>query len=103
MRFLLLVVALAACSRSSTEHEQAPPPVHPTDTSLQTTPSPTASPGSPVAMTHTDPKDPAAWTEAEKIAAAQGAGKVSKRSDALPFLFQGDRARAVLIHKGQIL
>lgn len=54
-------------------------------------------------MTHTDPHDPASWTEAQQIAAKQGAGEVKKRSDALPFLFQADRTKAVLIHHGQVI
>jgi hypothetical protein len=54
-------------------------------------------------MTHTDPHDPASWTEAQQIAARQGAGEVKKRSDALPFLFQADRTRSVLIHKGAVI
>jgi hypothetical protein len=97
MRSLLLsLLVVVACSRASRDHEPAPAPVHPATTASPLT-------GAPAAMTHTDPKDPAAWAEAEKIAAAQNAGKVSKRSDALPFLFQADRAHAVLVHKGQVI
>jgi len=58
----------------------------------------------PAAMTNTDPSDPKAWAEAQAIAAAQGVGDVSKRSAALPFMFQADRVlRAVLIHKGSVV
>jgi hypothetical protein len=97
MRMLLALAVVAACSRSGAEHDQAPPPNHPTD--------PDVSAGSAVTvtMTHTDPKDPASWAEAQKIAAAQNAGTVTKRSDALPFMFQADRAKCVLIHKGQVI
>jgi hypothetical protein len=54
-------------------------------------------------MTHTDPKDPASWKEAEALAAKQGAGAITKRSDALPFLFAADRNKSVLIHKGAVI
>lgn len=55
-------------------------------------------------MKHTDPSDPKAWAEAQALAATQGAGAVTKRSDALPFLFQAERAvRAILIHKGSVV
>lgn len=55
-------------------------------------------------MKHTDPSDPKAWEEAQALAAAQGVGDVSKRSDALPFMFQAQRGvRAVLIHSGSVV
>lgn len=56
-----------------------------------------------ITMTHTDPSDPQAWAEAQQIAAQQHAGAVKKRSDALPFLFQGDRSKSVLIHRGAVI
>lgn len=55
-------------------------------------------------MKNTDPSDPKAWAEAQSLAAAQGVGEVTKRSDALPFMFQAERAlRAVLIHNGSVV
>jgi len=54
-------------------------------------------------MTHTDPKDPAAWTEAEQLAAKQKVGAVRKRSAELPFLFSAERGRAVLFHRGALV
>lgn len=61
------------------------------------------SPPVTITMTHTDPSDPQAWTEAEQIAAKQHAGAVKKRSAALPFLFQADRGKAVLVHRGAVV
>ncbi len=55
-------------------------------------------------MKNTDPSDPKAWAEAQSLAAAQSVGEVTKRSDALPFMFQAERAlRAVLIHNGSVV
>lgn len=55
-------------------------------------------------MKNTDPSDPQAWAEAQALAAAQGVGAVTRRSDALPFMFQAERVlRAVLIHKGSVV
>src|ERR1700759_4186189 len=95
---LLLLLAVAACTRSGADRAPGRGPRRPDPTA----PSPGA-PAAPVTMTHTDPHDPASWTEAQQIAAKQGAGEVHKRSDALPFLFQADRTRAVLIHHGQLI
>jgi hypothetical protein len=97
---LLLAIAVAACTRSSADRDLGRDPQRP-EPSAPAAPSP--APAAPVTMTHTDPHDPASWTEAQQIAAKQGAGEVHKRSDALPFLFQADRTRAVLIHHGQLI
>jgi len=52
-------------------------------------------------MTDFDPKSPAAWMQAEAIAATAARGKLEKRSDALPFLFKAEDPPWVLVHKGQ--
>lgn len=54
-------------------------------------------------MTDLDPKSPAAWTQAEAIAATVAKGKPEKRSDALPFLFKAEDPPWVLVHKGQVV
>ena len=54
-------------------------------------------------MTHTDPHDPASWTEAEQLAAKQKVGAVHKRSAELPFLFSAERTRSVLLHRGALV
>ncbi len=54
-------------------------------------------------MTDLDPKSPAAWMQAEAIAATVAKGKLEKRSDALPFLFKAEDPPWVLIHKGQVV
>jgi hypothetical protein len=54
-------------------------------------------------MTDLDPSSPAAWTQAEAIAATAAKGKLEKRSDALPFLFKADQPPFVLVHKGQVV
>lgn len=65
---------------------------------------PTApTPADPVPMTHTDPNDPASWTWAENLAAGQNAGKVQRRSAALPFLFSAERGGCILIHRGAVI
>ena len=53
-------------------------------------------------MTHTD-TSPAAWKEAEAIAAKASVGQLEKRSDALPFLFMADAPAAVLVHQGAVV
>lgn len=87
MRGTLLAAALVAvgCSHSS-EREV------------------TASSKPAIVMKNTDPSDPKAWAEAQALAAAQGVGEVTRRSDALPFMFQAERVlRAVLIHNGSVV
>jgi hypothetical protein len=99
MRALLLVAALlgGGCSGSAERDVGG--------SSKPTPPTPPATPTTPTTvMKHTDPSDPKAWEEAQAIAAAQGVGEVSKRSDALPFMFQAERVlRAVLIHNGSVV
>jgi hypothetical protein len=106
----LLAVAVVSCTRSSADRDPGRDPRRP-DPGAPSGPGAPGAPGAPspatraapVTMTHTDPHDPASWTEAQQIAARQGAGEVHKRSDALPFLFQADRTRAVLIHHGAVI
>jgi uncharacterized membrane protein YgcG len=88
-RLVWIAILLAACARSSADR----------------TPEHEARPADrvPIAMTPTDPHDPASWKAAEQLAAKQHAGGVYKRSDALPFLFSADRARCVLVHRGQVI
>src|SRR5262245_36636065 len=50
-------------------------------------------------ITATDPKDPAAWSEAARL--AQRAA-TDKHSDALPFLFDGPKG-PVLVHHGKVV
>src|SRR4051812_16215334 len=90
--YLLLALGVLACTRSGADRDPGREPHRPEPTA--------PSPATPVTMTHTDPHDPASWTEAEQLAAQQKVGDVHKRSDALPFLFSADRAKAVLIHHG---
>jgi hypothetical protein len=94
---ILIAVATLGCTRSSADRDLGREPHRPDPAA------PSPSPSNPVTMTHTDPHDPASWTEAEQLAAKQGAGEVHKRSDALPFLFAADRTRCVLIHKGAVI
>src|SRR5262245_23052281 len=54
-------------------------------------------------MTDLDPKSPAAWMQAEAIAATAAKGTLKKRSDALPFLFTAESPPAVLIHRGAVV
>lgn len=54
-------------------------------------------------MTDLDPTSPAAWMQAEALAATVARGKIQKHSDALPFLFKADQPPYVLIHKGQVV
>lgn len=54
-------------------------------------------------MTDLDPKSPAAWIQAEALAATAAKGKLAKRSDALPFLFTATDPPAVLVHKGKVV
>ena len=55
-------------------------------------------------MTDLDPKSPAAWMQAEALAATAAKGKLAKRSDALPFLFTTtDPPGAVLVHQGKVV
>lgn len=96
---IVIAIAAAGCTRSSADRELGRDPMRPAEPAEPQAPSP----ADPVTMTHTDPKDPASWAEAEKLAAKQGAGAVHKRSDALPFLFQADRTKSVLIHKGAVI
>jgi hypothetical protein len=92
---LLIALGALACTRSGADRDPGREPHRPEPTA--------PSPANPVTMTHTDPHDPASWTEAEQLAAKQKVGDVHKRSDALPFLFSADRARAVLIHHGALV
>jgi hypothetical protein len=55
------------------------------------------------AMTNLDPNDPAAWAEAEAVAAAAAPGQKLDRYDALPFMFMADRPAAVLVHHGRVV
>jgi hypothetical protein len=91
-RVLFIAVAIAACTRPGADRDPGRDPHQPAP----------AAP-TPVIMTHTDPHDPASWTEAEQLAAKQKVGAVKKRSAELPFLFSGERARSVLIHRGAII
>jgi hypothetical protein len=54
-------------------------------------------------MTDLDPKSPAAWMQAEALAATAAKGKIAKRSDALPFLFTATDPPYVLVHKGKVV
>lgn len=92
---LLIALGALACTRSGADRDPGREPHRPEPTA--------PSPANPVTMTHTDPHDPASWTEAEQLAAKQKVGDVHKRSDALPFLFSADRAKAVLIHHGAVV
>lgn len=90
VRFLALALALAlvaACPRSSERERNVVD--HP--------------PAAPI-MTNIDPDDPRSWHEAHAIAVAQNVGPVTRRSAALPFVFQATRgARCVLIHRGKLV
>jgi len=86
---LLLVISVAGCTHTGAAQEPADPAA--------------GRPAAPVTMTNVDPSDPAAWAEAEHIAARQHAGLVHKHSDTLPFLFAAERARSVLIHQGAVV
>ena len=58
------------------------------------------------ASMHTDPDDPAAWKDAELVAASEVGGRgghLVRRSEGLPFLFVGDDARCVLVHRGRVV
>jgi hypothetical protein len=59
-------------------------------------------PGAPT-MTDMDPKSPNAWKQAEAIAATAAHGQLTKRSDALPFMFMAEHPAAVLVHKGAVV
>jgi hypothetical protein len=77
----------------------------PTDTSSRdsrTTVAPDARREAPI-MTHLDPADPAAWKQAEAIAATAARGALERRSDALPFMFMADSPAAVLVHHGRVV
>jgi hypothetical protein len=54
-------------------------------------------------MTDQDPSSPAAWTQAQALAATAAKGPVQKRSDALPFLFTAASPPVVLVHHGAIV
>jgi len=54
-------------------------------------------------MTDMDPKSPAAWMQAQAIAATAAKGKLQKRSDALPFLFTAESPPVVLVHHGAVV
>lgn len=91
-RVLLVIAAVAACTRPGADRDPGRDPHQPEP----------AAPA-PVIMTHTDPHDPASWTEAEQLAAKQKVGAVRKRSAELPFLFSAERARSVLLHRGAVV
>jgi hypothetical protein len=88
--FVLLVLLCAACKAGPSE----------TGRSSEPTPRKDQQKEAP-AMTDLDPKSPAAWMQAEAIAATAARGKLEKRSDALPFLFKAEDPPWVLVHKGQ--
>lgn len=54
-------------------------------------------------MTDMDPTSPAAWMQAQAIAATVAKGKLQKRSDALPFLFTATSPPVVLVHHGAVV
>jgi hypothetical protein len=88
----LFFVGVLACTRSGAGSEPGHKLRGSDDTAL-----------SSATMTHTDPHDRASWIEARQLALQQKVGEVHKRSDALPFLFSADRAKAVLIHHGAVI
>jgi len=90
--FALLVLLCAACKTG------------PAETGPSADPTPRKEPQKEApAMTDFDPKSPAAWMQAEAIAATAARGKLEKRSDALPFLFQAEAPPFVLVHQGQVV
>jgi hypothetical protein len=91
-RFALLVLLCAACKAGPSDTGRAPDPTTRKDQQKEAPP-----------MTDLDPKSPAAWMQAEAIAATAARGKLEKRSDALPFLFKAEDPPAVLVHKGQVV
>lgn len=97
----VLLAAAPGCTRSGADRDPGGDPHRP-EPAAHPDPSSPSRPV-PVTMTHTDPHDPASWTEAEQLAQQQKAGEVHKRSEALPFLFSADRTRSVLIHQGQVI
>ncbi|HET9624885.1 MAG TPA: hypothetical protein VFP84_26135 [Kofleriaceae bacterium] len=54
-------------------------------------------------MTDQDPSSPAAWAQAQAIAATVAKGPVQKRSDALPFLFTAASPPVILVHRGAVV
>lgn len=54
-------------------------------------------------MTDLDPKSPAAWMQAQAIAATAAKGTLQKHSDALPFLFTAESPPVVLVHRGAVV
>lgn len=54
-------------------------------------------------MTDMDPTSPAAWMQAQAIAATVAKGNLQKRSDALPFLFTATSPPVVLVHHGAVV
>jgi len=90
--FALLVLLSAACKAGPSDTGRSPEPTARKDQQKEAPP-----------MTDFDPKSPAAWMQAEAIAATAARGKIEKRSDALPFLFKAEDPPWVLVHKGQVV
>jgi hypothetical protein len=93
LALLALVVSLgAACKTGPADTGRAPDPTPRVDPQKEAPP-----------MTDLDPASPAAWQQAEAIAATAAKGKLQKRSDALPFLFMAESPPSVLIHRGKVV
>lgn len=105
VRFLgtCALVAALGCTRAGGDRDPGAQAAPSTSTPSAPTTTGAAPRPIPVTMNHTDPKDPASWKEAQQIAESQKAGEIHKRSDALPFLFQAERTKAVLIHKAAVI
>ncbi|HWO20619.1 MAG TPA: hypothetical protein VNO30_17740 [Kofleriaceae bacterium] len=92
----LLVLLCAACKTGPSDTGRSPEPT--TRKDQPTEPQKEAPP-----MTDLDPKSPAAWMQAQAVAATAGRGKLEKRSDALPFLFKAEDPPWVLVHQGKVV
>ena len=90
--FALLVSLCVACKTGPSDTGRSPDPSPRKDQQKEAP-----------AMTDLDPKSPAAWMQAEALAATAGKGKIQKVSDALPFLFKAEQPPYVLVHKGQVV